>query len=411
MESHEGRVPRLVPVRVARMIANRPTASCAAPPSSWPRTSRGCPPPGSRPVVCGDSHLGQLRLLRLARARPRDRPQRLRRGPPRRLGVGPAPAGREHLGGRAAERCDRGRLRGRRSGVRSRRTATRSRDLADQPLLARSYQRLDVDQLRRTTRTRPLRAEVARAAQRARNRTSDRALPRFTQQIEGSAPDRRGAAADHPGAGRGGRAARRRAGRVPAHARPALAAGARRLHARRHRAQGRRRRQRRAARLRRAAGGLHPRRRGVPAAQAGPAVGAGPKYVHGESAWHAHQGQRVVEYQQALQTVSDPLLGWATVGERQYYVRQFRNMKGTVPLDAIDPRGARRLRRRRRAPARQGPRAHQRSVDDRRIRRALGQAGRCAVQFARLYADQTEADHAALVKAVDRGLLPVERGF
>ena len=38
------------------------------------------------------------------------------------------------------------------------------------------------------------------------------------------------------------------------------------------------------------------------------------KYVHGDSAWHAHQGQRVVEYQQALQTVSDPLLGWATAG-------------------------------------------------------------------------------------------------
>ena len=59
-------------------------------------------------------------------------------------------------------------------------------------------------------------------------------------------------------------------------------------------------------------------------------------YVHGESAWHAHQGQRVVEYQQALQTVSDPLLGWTTIGEHQYYVRQFRNMKGTVALDAID---------------------------------------------------------------------------
>ena len=54
------------------------------------------------------------------------------------------------------------------------------------------------------------------------------------------------------------------------------------------------------------------------------------KYVHGDSAWHAHQGQRVVEYQQALQTVSDPLLGWATVEDRQYYVRQFRNMKGTI---------------------------------------------------------------------------------
>ncbi len=30
--------------------------------------------------------------------------------------------------------------------------------------------------------------------------------------------------------------------------------------------------------------------------------------------------------------------------------------------------------------------------------------------FARRYADQTEADHALLVAAVDRGRLPVERG-
>ena len=28
--------------------------------------------------------------------------------------------------------------------------------------------------------------------------------------------------------------------------------------------------------------------------------------------------------------------------------------------------------------------------------------------FARLYADQTEADHAALVKAVEHGVLPVD---
>jgi hypothetical protein len=32
-------------------------------------------------------------------------------------------------------------------------------------------------------------------------------------------------------------------------------------------------------------------------------------------------------------------------------------------------------------------------------------------KFARRYADQTEADHAALVAAVERGLLPVERGI
>jgi hypothetical protein len=32
-------------------------------------------------------------------------------------------------------------------------------------------------------------------------------------------------------------------------------------------------------------------------------------------------------------------------------------------------------------------------------------------RFARRYADQTEADHAALVAAVERGMLPVERGI
>ena len=60
------------------------------------------------------------------------------------------------------------------------------------------------------------------------------------------------------------------------------------------------------------------------------------RYVHGESAWHKHQGQRVVKYQQSLQTVSDPLLGWTSMDGLQYYVRQFRNMKGRIPLDAID---------------------------------------------------------------------------
>ena len=43
-----------------------------------------------------------------------------------------------------------------------------------------------------------------------------------------------------------------------------------------------------------------------------------------------------MEYQQSLQTVSDPLLGWTTMDGLQYYVRQFRNMKGRIPLDAID---------------------------------------------------------------------------
>jgi hypothetical protein len=36
-------------------------------------------------------------------------------------------------------------------------------------------------------------------------------------------------------------------------------------------------------------------------------------------------------------------------------------------------------------------------------------ADRALCVFARRYADQTERDHAALVAAVDRGLLPCER--
>jgi hypothetical protein len=37
-------------------------------------------------------------------------------------------------------------------------------------------------------------------------------------------------------------------------------------------------------------------------------------------------------------------------------------------------------------------------------------AVRALSRFARSYADQTERDHAALLSAVDRGLLPCERG-
>jgi uncharacterized protein (DUF2252 family) len=135
------------------------------------------------------------------------------------------------------------------------------------------------------------------------------------------------------------------------------------------------------------------------------------KYVHGESAWHAHQGQRVVEYQQALQTVSDPLLGWTTADGRQYYVRQFRNMKGTVALDSID--GA--------ALADYAgivghllAKGHARTSGASMIAGYAGQSDKLDValaRFARLYADQTEADHQALVRAADRGIIPIERGL
>jgi hypothetical protein len=134
------------------------------------------------------------------------------------------------------------------------------------------------------------------------------------------------------------------------------------------------------------------------------------RYVHGDSAWHAHQGQRVVEYQQSLQTVSDPLLGWTTMDGLQYYVRQFRNMKGRIPLDSMD---AAALTDYAGVVGQLLAKGHARTSGASMIAGYMGSSDKvdqALCTFARRYADQTEADHAALVAAVDRGLLPVERG-
>jgi Uncharacterized protein conserved in bacteria (DUF2252) len=114
-----------------------------------------------------------------------------------------------------------------------------------------------------------------------------------------------------------------------------------------------------------------------------------------------------VEYQQALQTVSDPLLGWTTVDGLQYYVRQFRNMKGTVPLDAMD---AAALTDYADVVGQLLAKGHARTSGASMIAGYMGSSDRVDTALCR-FADQTEADHAALVAAVDRGALPVERGI
>jgi uncharacterized protein (DUF2252 family) len=132
------------------------------------------------------------------------------------------------------------------------------------------------------------------------------------------------------------------------------------------------------------------------------------RYVHGESAWHAHQGQRVVEYQQELQTVSDPLLGWTTIGGRQFYVRQFRNMKGTIAIDALD---ANALTDYAGICGRLLAKGHARTSGASMIAGYIGSSSKLAdalCRFARAYADQVESDHDELVTAVRRGLLPAE---
>jgi hypothetical protein len=96
---------------------------------------------------------------------------------------------------------------------------------------------------------------------------------------------------------------------------------------------------------------------------------------------------------------------------RQYYVRQLRNMKGRIPLDAID---ADTLSDYAAVVGQLLAKGHARTSGASMIAGYLGSSQRvdkALSVFARRYADQTEADHAALVAAVDRGLLPVERGI
>ena len=123
--------------------------------------------------------------------------------------MGPAPAGGEHLGGRPAERSHRDRLRERRCRSASRRIAPRFGNCPRHrcwPGPTNGWTSI-------TCRSRPphesLRAEIRRAVNRARTRTSDRALPRFTQEHAGPTADHRGSTADDQGE----RRRRRHAGR------------------------------------------------------------------------------------------------------------------------------------------------------------------------------------------------------
>ena len=404
--NHLGRLERLIPIRVGRMVASpygflRGTAVVMA------EDVARLPATGITPVVCGDAHVSNfgfyasperdlvIDLNEFDEAHPGGWEWDLRR-----LVASIWVAGRQN-GGTEEQLAE---------AVRSCVGAYRVeiRRLADEPLFSRSFSRLDVDRLAGAVAG-PLRDEVVRSATRARQRTSDRALPRFTREVGGV----RRIVAEPP-----------LITRLPDAEAEALAEAldgyldTLSTH------------------WRRVLGGytlLDVAHKVVGVGSVGLRAyvalleGSSPedvvflqlkqarrsvlaRYVHGESAWHAHQGQRVVEYQQALQTVSDLLLGWTTMDGLQYYVRQFRNMKGTIPLDAMD--GAA-LADYAGVVGQLLAKGHARTSGASMIAGYLGRSERvdeALTVFARRYADQTEADHARLVDAVNQGRLPVERG-
>ena len=123
------------------------------------------------------------------------------------------------------------------------------------------------------------------------------------------------------------------------------------------------------------------------------------------------EGRRVVEGQRRMQAASDLFLGWAADEGVDYYVRQLRDMKGSIDATALDGAGLADYA------ALCGwvlARAHARSAGAATAARIAGYLGGSSAfedavgAFAVAYAEQTERDHEALVTAVKRGRLPAE---
>jgi uncharacterized protein (DUF2252 family) len=138
--------------------------------------------------------------------------------------------------------------------------------------------------------------------------------------------------------------------------------------------------------------------------EAAPSVHA--EYV-GKSRY-ANQGQRVVAGQRLMQQASDIFLGWQrTTGidgvDRDFYVRQLRDWKGSLEIADLRPDG---LRIYGEVCAWCLARAHARSGDRFAIAGYLGSSpafDHALADFGEAYADLTENDHAALAAAAAAG--------
>ncbi len=116
-----------------------------------------------------------------------------------------------------------------------------------------------------------------------------------------------------------------------------------------------------------------------------------------------HQGRRVVIGQQIMQAASDIFLGWASNGDRHFYVRQFRDMKVGYDLKRLN---SKELGHGGELCGTILARAHARAGDAATISGYLGKGDtfdRALGEFAIAYADQNEKDHDALRRAVRAG--------
>jgi len=126
-----------------------------------------------------------------------------------------------------------------------------------------------------------------------------------------------------------------------------------------------------------------------------------------------NQGERVVAGQHLMQAQSDIFLGWTRVTnpvdglDRDFYVRQLKDWKFSVPIEIMLPQG---LGLYARLCGWTLARAHARSGDRIALAAYLGESAKfdnAIADFAETYADQNERDYAALQTAAKEGKIEV----
>jgi uncharacterized protein (DUF2252 family) len=123
---------------------------------------------------------------------------------------------------------------------------------------------------------------------------------------------------------------------------------------------------------------------------------------------YSHHGRRVVEGQRLIQAQTDIFLGWTTgMEDRQFYVRQLRDWKGSANLEQGTPR---QLHFYADLCGRTLARGHARSGDPVAISAYMGSSARiddAIAEFSVRYAKQNLADYQRFQAAISDGTLPV----
>jgi uncharacterized protein (DUF2252 family) len=140
--------------------------------------------------------------------------------------------------------------------------------------------------------------------------------------------------------------------------------------------------------------------------QAGPSV----YEAHAGPSRSGSHGARVVNGKRLVQSATDIFVGWGSLHGKDYYVRQFRDMKIIPTTDLIAPR----LLEFATACGETLARAHARSGDPVALDAYIGKGPRFAAEisgFAFRYADQNERDHAQLASAIAAGIIVSQPGL